>query len=300
MNVTTANTIYPINMFDSQGTQSLRQQNQAKQVIPATESNQAAVLNQRNQQNAGRAGSPDTAKSGQASNSEQDTSETESSNDINELSDNDRKVVEQLKARDREVRAHEQAHARVGGQYAGAPGYDYQLGPDGRRYAVGGEVQIDISKASSPEQTVQKMEQVVASAMAPQQPSAQDVRVANQARQIAAEARSELNMQRTENTTDQDSAQASDNSPVLQQQESLMDEYVSQAVGLSEDTQVIGNTAGLASETQTVPQAVNVAVDTSSNDLNKDTGENQTTSSVIAARYGLASSATSSDFSQLA
>ncbi|MEQ9335590.1 MAG: putative metalloprotease CJM1_0395 family protein, partial [Miltoncostaeaceae bacterium] len=30
-------------------------------------------------------------------------------------------------------------HAAAGGQYAGAPSFTYQTGPDGKRYAVGGE-----------------------------------------------------------------------------------------------------------------------------------------------------------------
>ncbi|MEE4244192.1 MAG: putative metalloprotease CJM1_0395 family protein, partial [Kangiellaceae bacterium] len=53
--------------------------------------------------------------------------------------------VQELAARDREVRAHEASHAGVGGKYAGAPSYTYQRGPDGRQYAVAGEVSIDTS-----------------------------------------------------------------------------------------------------------------------------------------------------------
>ena len=104
----------------------------------------------------------------------------------------EQREVEQLKARDREVRAHEQAHARVGGEYAGAPQYEFELGPDGQRYAVGGEVSIDISEENEPEQTVRKMEQVKAAALAPAEPSPADLRVASEATQIAARARTEL------------------------------------------------------------------------------------------------------------
>jgi len=59
--------------------------------------------------------------------------------------------IQELAARDREVRAHEQAHAAVGGAYAGAPSYQYETGPDGVRYAIAGQVQIDTSKGSTPE-----------------------------------------------------------------------------------------------------------------------------------------------------
>lgn len=98
----------------------------------------------------------------------------------------------QLKQRDAEVRAHEQAHASLGGQYASSPKYEYERGPDGRRYAVDGEVSIDISKASTPEETIRKAQQVKAAALAPAEPSAQDLRVAIEATQIALEARTEI------------------------------------------------------------------------------------------------------------
>ena len=90
----------------------------------------------------------------------------------------EQREIRDLRARDREVRAHEQAHAAVGGQYAGAPRYEFQTGPDGQRYAVGGEVSIDISAESTPEETLRKMQQVRAAALAPADPSPQDLRVA--------------------------------------------------------------------------------------------------------------------------
>ena len=62
--------------------------------------------------------------------------------------------VRELKKRDEEVRAHEQAHAAVGGSYASAPKYTYTRGPDGKKYAVAGEVQIDTSPERTPEATI--------------------------------------------------------------------------------------------------------------------------------------------------
>ena len=98
----------------------------------------------------------------------------------------------ELKQRDTEVRAHEQAHASLGGQYASSPQYEYERGPDGRRYAVEGEVSIDISKATTPEETIRKAQQIKAAALAPAEPSAQDLRVATEATQIVLEARTEI------------------------------------------------------------------------------------------------------------
>lgn len=99
-----------------------------------------------------------------------------------------------LKNRDREVRAHEQAHASVGGPYAGAPNYQYTKGPDGQQYASSGHVNIDSSKiAGDPEATLQKALQLKRAALAPAQPSQQDRRVAANAQQLAIEARTDMN-----------------------------------------------------------------------------------------------------------
>jgi hypothetical protein len=100
--------------------------------------------------------------------------------------------LSELKQRDAEVKAHEQAHATLGGQYASSPQYEYERGPDGRRYAVSGEVSIDISKASTPEETSRKAQQIKAAALAPVEPSVQDLRVATEATQIALEARTQI------------------------------------------------------------------------------------------------------------
>lgn len=101
--------------------------------------------------------------------------------------------ISELASRDREVRSHEQAHAAVGGSYAGAPTYSFKRGPDGQTYAVSGEVSIDVSPIpNDPAATLRKMELVQQAALAPAEPSAQDLRVAAQAQVLAAQARSEL------------------------------------------------------------------------------------------------------------
>lgn len=101
--------------------------------------------------------------------------------------------IADLASRDREVRAHEQAHSAVGGAYAGAPTYTFVRGPDGKRYAAGGEVSIDVSPVpNDPEATLRKMEVVQRAALAPAEPSAQDRRVAAQAASQAAQVSAEL------------------------------------------------------------------------------------------------------------
>lgn len=98
-----------------------------------------------------------------------------------------------LKLRDQEVRTHEQQHAAVGGQHAGSPSYEYETGPDGKQYAVEGEVQVDMSPVpGDPEATIDKMQQIKAAALAPAEPSQADRSAAAQAEQLMAEARAEL------------------------------------------------------------------------------------------------------------
>lgn len=105
----------------------------------------------------------------------------------------EQREVRELQTRDQEVRTHEQAHATVGGRYAGAPSYEYQQGPDGKRYAVGGEVQIDVAPIpGDPAATIQKMQQVKAAALAPAEPSAADRSVASTAQQRLIAAQAEL------------------------------------------------------------------------------------------------------------
>ena len=96
------------------------------------------------------------------------------------------------------MRVHEQAHASTGGQYAGAPQYEYTTGPDNKRYVTDGEVSIDVSEEKTPEETLKKMEQVRAAALAPAEPSSQDLKVAAEASQKATEARSEIAKGQTE------------------------------------------------------------------------------------------------------
>jgi hypothetical protein len=114
-----------------------------------------------------------------------------------ELTDEEKQVVAKLRERDAEVHRHEQAHAAAGGQYAGAPSYEYQQGPDGKQYAVGGETPIDVSPIpGDPEATARKMEQVRRAALAPADPSGQDQAIAAAASAAAAQASQEASKQK--------------------------------------------------------------------------------------------------------
>lgn len=116
----------------------------------------------------------------------------------NNLTKEEQEVVNRLKKRDEEVRRHESAHASAGGPFAGVATYEYQRGPDGRLYAVGGEVKIDVTSAGSPEATIRKMETIKRAALAPADPSAQDRAVAAAAEQIKLQAEAELDDKKVE------------------------------------------------------------------------------------------------------
>lgn len=126
----------------------------------------------------------------------QDKGEAESEDGEDSASESE---LRELKQRDREVRQHEQTHAAIGGAFASTPSYEFQRGPDGRQYAVGGQVNIDITPIpGDPQATLQKMQVVRRAAMAPAQPSAADRQVAQEADNRAREARSEIREEQRE------------------------------------------------------------------------------------------------------
>lgn len=148
-------------------------------------------------------------------------------------------VIEQLKSRDREVRAHEAAHAAVGGQYAGTPSYTFQRGPDGRNYAIGGKVSIDVSTIpNDPEATARKMDIVRRAALAPAEPSAPDRRIAQEAlvkkqkalTEVAkAQNEAEEEKNKTDETTEPDDNKSSQDSSTTQQNTGTNNSYDSTA-----------------------------------------------------------------------
>ncbi len=125
----------------------------------------------------------------QAAAEEQDSS---SAAPQRELSEEEQRQVEQMRDRDREVRIHEQAHVAAAAGLAGAPVYEYETGPDGRRYAVAGHVDLRSGGHSDPEKALQEAETVKRAALAPSSPSSTDRAVAAEASQEASQLRAEL------------------------------------------------------------------------------------------------------------
>jgi len=137
-----------------------------------------------------------TTTSSEATDDETDeTAETDPSEGVKEM-------ITALEARNRDVLAHEAAHMAAGGSYIeGGASYTYQTGPDGKQYAIGGEVSIDMSPVpGNPRATITKMMAIRAAALSPADPSGQDASVAAAAAQIEAQARAQLNHEDTDNS----------------------------------------------------------------------------------------------------
>jgi len=129
---------------------------------------------------------------------ERENKEIQKANSSDELSEDEERLVRDLASLDSEVRSHEAAHQAAGGGMTGAASYTYQQGPDGRMYAIGGEVSISMKGGSTPQETIANARQIAAAAMAPGNPSPQDFSVASTARVMEMKAQRQLARERQE------------------------------------------------------------------------------------------------------
>lgn len=107
-----------------------------------------------------------------------------------ELTIIERLEVRELEQLDRSVRQHEKTHLQTARDIAvGGADFRYKRGPDGKKYAVNGEVDIDASAVSGDTRaTIEKAIKVQNTALAPSDPSPKDLRAASQARIMEAKA----------------------------------------------------------------------------------------------------------------
>ncbi len=90
------------------------------------------------------------------------------------------RVLEKFKNSDSRIRNHEQAHVASG--TATTPiSYKYQMGPDGKMYAVGGEVRLDTSIPDDPKAAAFKLKQIQEASNAPSDMSGADAQISIQA-----------------------------------------------------------------------------------------------------------------------
>jgi len=110
-----------------------------------------------------------------------------------ELSEEELRMIEELKKIDKKVHTHEQAHLSAAGGYArGGAHYDYVTGPDGNKYANSGHVNLDTSREKTPEATIRKANIIQKAALAPADPSPADKQIAANAAKMATDAQQEL------------------------------------------------------------------------------------------------------------
>ena len=114
------------------------------------------------------------------------------------LTQDEEQILSELQSIDSEVRAHELAHQSAGGGLAGAASFSYQEGPDGKMYAISGEVPISAPASSNPDETISNAQKIIAAATAPANPSSQDIAVASSARMMMIKAQQQK-MQESQN-----------------------------------------------------------------------------------------------------
>jgi DNA-dependent RNA polymerase auxiliary subunit epsilon len=170
------------------------------------------------------------------------------------LTQEEQAEVRKLQKRDQEVHAHEAAHRAAAGSLASGGNYTYKRGPDGRSYAVGGEVSIRMPSSDDPRERVKQAETVRRAALAPADPSPQDHLVAAQASATAAQARSEVQTeQRQQMTENRDKASQSENDDgesIADTQNTMLGQ---RAVA---SFQSVGNAASLHSDPSTIDEMI--------------------------------------------
>ena len=121
-------------------------------------------------------------KSGNTPSSDNTPTSANKASTVNGLTRSEQETVKQLQEIDRDVRRHEAAHQAAGGAYAGAATFRYVKGPDGKSYAVAGQVPINTPATSDPEEAARMAARVLSAATAPGGGlSGQDVAVAARA-----------------------------------------------------------------------------------------------------------------------
>ncbi|MCP4020279.1 MAG: SprA-related family protein [Desulfobacteraceae bacterium] len=154
------------------------------------------------------------SEDGNQSSAQKEKPDAAQSNIDPQFTESELRLINELKLTDAEVKRHEMAHVAAGGRYiTSGANFSYRRGPDGKSYAVGGEVGIDTAPVpGDPSATIQKMRQIKSAALAPASPSAQDLKIASQASAMATQALSELMVEQAKDQAAKNETQAFGNS----------------------------------------------------------------------------------------
>ena len=131
-------------------------------------------------------------KTSSTKNNTQNNDKNAGQKNIGELSREEQRIVAELQAADTNVRAHEAAHMAAGGGLTSPASYTYERGPDNKMYAVAGEVGISTSQGNTPQESLNKAQTIRRAALAPADPSPQDLKVAAQAASMEMSARVQI------------------------------------------------------------------------------------------------------------
>ncbi len=98
-----------------------------------------------------------------------------------------------LSDRDKQVREREKKHLRAAGNLSdGSSTYRYEVGPDGKRYAVEGHTDIKVAQGSTPEERLRNAERAVQAASQAGASSPEDRKVIIEAQKEVSKAREEI------------------------------------------------------------------------------------------------------------
>lgn len=149
------------------------------------------------------------------------TASNGSDDDDVELSAAEKRKLDEMQQRDREVRQQEQSQA-TSAQFTGPVRYEYRMGPDGKLYAVEGSAPIDVRPVEGdPVATLRKMEAVERAARSSAEPSIADQHVVTEAARLAQRARAELAASRYGESRDVVDVRQAENAPEAKQQGEL-------------------------------------------------------------------------------
>ena len=158
-------------------------------------------------------------KTSNAENNTQNNDKNAGQKNIGELSLEEQRIVTELQAADTNVRAHEAAHMAAGGGLTSPASYTYERGPDNKMYAVAGEVGISTGEGNTPQESLNKAQTIRRAALAPADPSPQDLKVAAQAASMEMSARAQImqekmaqNSQNTNNSNETSAGNSTVNS----------------------------------------------------------------------------------------
>lgn len=160
-------------------------------------------------------------KTANAENNTQNNDKNAGQKNIGELSLEEQRIVTELQAADTNVRAHEAAHMAAGGGLTSPASYTYERGPDNKMYAVAGEVGISTGEGNTPQESLNKAQTIRRAALAPADPSPQDLKVAAQAASMEMSARAEIlqekmaqNSKNTNNSNETSAENSTENSNI--------------------------------------------------------------------------------------